>query len=143
MAADTGAAVWTGGCLCGHVRYRTTGTPLRPHYCHCRMCQQATGGPFAALVGFDRGSFEWTGAEPKRYRSSSLAQRGFCGECGTPLTYEREGAAHVSVTIPSLDRPDAIPPQAHWGVESRLSWPKIDDGLPGERTEDVAPSTPS
>lgn len=142
MVAESGVE-WTGGCLCGHVRYCATGAPLRPHYCHCRMCQQATGGPFAALVGFDRGTVEWTGAEPKRYRSSPIAQRGFCGECGTPLTYERDGAAHVSVTIASLDRPDLIRPNAHWGIESRLPWPPVDDGLPTERTADVAPSTPS
>jgi hypothetical protein len=40
----------TGGCQCGAVRYALTAMPEGAHFCHCRMCQKAVGGPFAALV---------------------------------------------------------------------------------------------
>ena len=41
----------SGGCQCGAVRFRVTSFG-RSSVCHCRMCQKATGGLFAALFGF-------------------------------------------------------------------------------------------
>ena len=40
----------TGGCLCGAVRYESTESPVNGGYCHCRMCQKASGGLFTAWV---------------------------------------------------------------------------------------------
>jgi len=31
-----------GGCLCGSVRYRTTGDPVAATVCHCKFCQRRT-----------------------------------------------------------------------------------------------------
>ena len=39
-----------GGCQCGAVRYRATSLRQDAHICHCRMCQKAVGGAFAALA---------------------------------------------------------------------------------------------
>ena len=44
--AQTGLA---GGCQCGAVRYRLEAKPKATSICHCRMCQKASGGPFAAF----------------------------------------------------------------------------------------------
>ena len=43
--------VATGGCQCGAVRYAFYAPLENAHVCHCRMCQRATGGVFAALAG--------------------------------------------------------------------------------------------
>ena len=43
---------YEGGCLCGRIRYRASGPPHRPHYCHCRMCQRGVGAPLTAWVNF-------------------------------------------------------------------------------------------
>jgi hypothetical protein len=40
--------ILTGGCQCGAIRYVLTAPPESVHLCHCRMCQKAVGGPFAA-----------------------------------------------------------------------------------------------
>jgi hypothetical protein len=37
-----------GGCLCGEVRFRITGKLGPLAYCHCKMCQRASGSAFAA-----------------------------------------------------------------------------------------------
>lgn len=74
-----------GGCLCGIVRYRLTNTP-RVHYCHCDMCRRATGSAFAVLAWTPVDALFWTSGRPKYRRSSPLAERGFCENCGTPLT---------------------------------------------------------
>jgi hypothetical protein len=41
-----------GGCLCGAVRYRTTGRPERTTACHCTFCQRLTGSAFGIWVTF-------------------------------------------------------------------------------------------
>ena len=46
---------WTGGCLCGAVRYEAAEAPRRIGYCHCRMCQKAGGAPFAVAGTLNNG----------------------------------------------------------------------------------------
>ncbi len=41
---------FTGGCSCGAIRYECTAEPIMMLKCHCRDCQQVTGGGFAAAV---------------------------------------------------------------------------------------------
>ncbi len=61
--------VMTGGCQCGAVRYALFETP-ESTICHCRMCQKAVGGPFAALSKVPLSRFAWTRGEPAAFRSS-------------------------------------------------------------------------
>lgn len=127
--------VAVGGCQCGAVRYALYVAPQRSHVCHCRMCQRATGGLFAALAGAPRADFEWTKGEPAMFASSNLATRGFCRDCGTPLSFSyNQPEAHLYVTIGSLDDPQAAPIERQFGVESRLSWVQFCDEVPSEKT---------
>jgi hypothetical protein len=131
--------VATGGCQCGAVRYAFYAPLENSHVCHCRMCQRATGGVFAALAGGSPENFEWTRGAPAFFASSNLAQRGFCEKCGTPLSflYEYAGARQY-VTIGSLDRPADAAIVKQFGVESRLPWVRFCDGVPAERTAEAA-----
>ena len=52
--------VKTGGCQCGAVRYALYAQPAALNLCHCRMCQKAVGGPFAAFVPNQAADFAWT-----------------------------------------------------------------------------------
>jgi hypothetical protein len=98
--------VATGGCQCGKVRYAMYVAPEGSHICHCRMCQRATGGLFAALVGAPKDQFEWTKGEPGVFASSDVAARAYCRDCGTPLSFAYNLAeARYYVTIGSLDDP--------------------------------------
>ncbi|MBH9811362.1 GFA family protein, partial [Clostridioides difficile] len=65
-------AAITGGCQCGRVRYTLARLPERSHICHCRMCQKAVGGPFAALASVPNADIAWTGVELSWYASSNL-----------------------------------------------------------------------
>jgi hypothetical protein len=125
----------TGGCQCGAVRYVVTGPFERTHLCHCRMCQKAVGGPFAALAPVQQADFAWTRGTPAAFASSSLSVREFCAACGTPLTFRYHDASHLAITIGSLDRPQDAPPVREYGVESRIAWLDHIDRLPGETTE--------
>jgi hypothetical protein len=131
----------TGGCQCGAVRYEWSQSPAFASVCHCRMCQKATGQPFMAATGGKRAHLRWTRGRPNVFKSSSVVERGFCSACGTPLTYSFEGKQHISVTIGSLDDPEAVRPDKQYGVESKLSWCDSVATLPAERTEDWLPAT--
>jgi hypothetical protein len=125
----------TGGCQCGAVRYALYVAPENAHVCHCRMCQKATGGVFAALAGAPKAEFAWTKGTPGLFESSNLAVRAFCAACGTPLgfTYNLPEARQY-VTIGSLDDPDAAPIGKQYGIESRIGWVKFCEGVSEEKT---------
>jgi len=129
----------TGGCLCGLVRYEASEPPFDAHYCHCRTCQKASGAPVVAAAFLSREAFRITQGEPKLYRSSPIVERGFCARCGTYLLYRPlipEWSDWIIITIASLDHPESLPPERHYGIESHIAWLDIQDGLPRERYED-------
>ena len=125
----------TGGCLCGAVQYEVEGTPNDVGYCHCRMCQRASGGLFGYFVMFSKRTFRLTQGEPKFYKSSAWAERGFCANCGTPL-FMRDTSEDIGIMGGSLDHLEEFPPIDHSGIESQVPWLKIDDDLPRWKTED-------
>jgi len=126
---------WTGRCLCGRRSYRAVGEPMAQGYCHCSMCRRATGGPFAVLVRFE--AVEWLGEEPAVYRSSPIAERGFCPDCGTPLFLRYDKDKRLRMTAGSLDNPELVEPDNHYGIESRLPWTsELGPHLPQERTRE-------
>ena len=127
---------WTGGCLCGAVRYEARDPPLKIGYCHCRMCQKASGAPCAVGVYFANRIFRFTRGQPKFYKSSQIADRSFCADCGSRLLYRPSGSESVAVEVGSLDRPEDAPPSYHTGVESKIYWFSVDDTLPRKRTDD-------
>lgn len=128
---------YTGGCQCGCVRYEMDVLEYA-HVCHCRMCQKATGGLFAALVGAPKDKFRWTATAPEDFWSSNLAKRAFCKECGTPLgfTYDLPDARQY-VTIGSLDHPELAPVTHQFGLESKIPFVEFCEAIPGERTGDT------
>ena len=126
----------TGGCQCGRVRYRVTVEDHDAYWCHCRMCQRAVGNVAAALKQVRRAAVTWTGAAPDRYRSSPIAQRGFCAACGTPLTWEGDGHENIDLTVGSFDDAHLLRPVMNAGVESwHTAW--LDSSaLPVMRTDE-------
>ncbi len=107
----------SGGCACGAVRYKLTDAPIFQLICHCTDCQKASGSAFAEvlLVAADRLSME--GREPKFYavkaESGRTMNRGFCGECGSPIMIRRPETPQVAfVQAGSLDDPTVFKPVA-------------------------------
>ncbi len=124
----------TGGCQCGAVRFRVERIG-RGGLCHCRMCQKQFGSFYAPLVaGF---GVEWTRGEPKRFRSSNKASRGFCADCGTPLTYEGDDEA-IGLAIGAFDDPTLAAPTIQVNPEDKLSFVDAIPTLPMRTPEEGA-----
>ena len=124
----------TGGCLCGRVRYEATPDHRDGYYCHCRMCQLAVGNTRAAFFNLRKAELRWL-TEPTYYASSKIARRGFCANCGTPLSCDYPDSERLDVTVGSLDDPSLLKPTTHFSVETRIAPWHAEDGLPGERLD--------
>ena len=133
-SSDTGLDV-TGGCLCGAVRYHAHTVNREGYYCHCRMCQLAFGNTRAAFFNLPKASVRWQG-EPRYFRSSKFARRAFCGNCGTPLSFEYLESKHMDLSGGSLDEPSLLTPTSHFAIEKRVPNWHADDGLPGTRLDE-------
>jgi hypothetical protein len=122
---------YEGGCFCGHIRYSIQGQPLEVTHCHCSICRRVSGAPFVTWITVATANFSFTAAKPSSFQSSSQAERTFCNQCGTALTFSEIGRPHqIDVTVGSLDRPNDISPDEHIWVSSRLQWLHLQDGLP-------------
>ncbi|MEY4728988.1 MAG: hypothetical protein RL020_146 [Pseudomonadota bacterium] len=122
----------TGGCHCGAVRYAATVKNNQAYYCHCRMCQCSFGNIFATFFNLPKVSVKWTTHAPKYFHSSKIAQRGFCGECGTPLSFEFHDSEYMDLSVGSLDHAEAMKPVSHFAVEYRVAPFHTPDGLAEE-----------
>ncbi len=130
MGKDSKTA--TGGCQCGAVRFEASRRLTGAFICHCRMCQRSTASAFYVGTLYPRDAFKLMG-EIHWYASSDIADRGFCPDCGTSLLvryHAPEWSGWFAVSVTAHDDPESIPAEAHLGVESKLSWLNIDDGLP-------------
>jgi hypothetical protein len=126
-----------GGCLCGAVRYLMQGPPESSNHCHCRSCQRAIGAGFATWCAAKTENFKVTKGKIKICETSQGVERGFCGNCGTSLTYVARGElsgqdweGKVWFLAPTLDEPSIALPTSHVYVSHQLPWVKLNDGLP-------------
>jgi hypothetical protein len=108
---------WTGGCQCGAVRF-SAGALGRASLCHCRMCQKASGSIGGLFVTAN--DLTWTRGVLKHFDSSNKVRRGFCADCGTPMTYEIGGITELSIA--AFDRAGEIAPVIQLDTDARLPW---------------------
>lgn len=142
MAGSKKAPV-TGGCLCGEIRYRITEPAIDTCFCHCRMCQKFTGAPVTAGSTYPVSGVQFTKGEPKYFRSSPFAERGFCPNCGSSLTYRpatptvsKAWADWILIYTGCLDNPAPNVPTWHLGVESQMPWMDIQHARKRVRCQD-------
>lgn len=126
-------ADWTGGCLCGKVRFQLDSAPFDAGWCHCRTCQLSSGSPAMVFASVQEGDFRFTEGEEevRRVQSSSFGHRAFCGQCGTPLYMKVDHQPEtVDFSVAALDEPGRVRPGFHIFWSSRVEWLRVDDDLP-------------
>jgi hypothetical protein len=124
---------YTGGCLCGALRYEAKGEPVFTGHCYCADCQKASGSGFIPFMGFAASAVRFTG-EARQFRSRAAngneAVRNFCPVC-SGLVFGGEIGKTASFTIyaGSLDDPSAFDPKVAIFARSRPPWAMIPPGL--------------
>jgi hypothetical protein len=105
---------FTGGCLCGKVRFVATGRPYRVGLCHCLDCRKHHGALFHASAIFPEAAVEISG-ETRDYQ-----ERHFCPHCGSSV-FGRSGD-EIEVNLGSLDETDQFHPTYELFTSRRESW---------------------
>jgi hypothetical protein len=105
---------FTGGCLCGKVRFVATGRPYRVGICHCMDCRKHHGALFHASAIFPEAAVRVEG-ETREY-----AGRHFCPHCGSPV-FSHSGD-EIEVNLGSLDAPDQLRPTYELWTIRREAW---------------------
>lgn len=125
------AMALSGRCLCGSVRFRTTGLVRSAGHCHCETCRRATSSPVTTFFTVSRDSTELAGEGLQYYASSPGVRRGFCRFCGTPMSFETERRPDdMDLYVASLDAGLFVEIREHWHWDERVDWLHIVDDLP-------------
>ena len=106
---------FTGGCLCGTVRFVASGRPDRVGLCHCLDCRKHHGALFYAAAVFPQDAVTIEG-ETREYKG-----RSFCPRCGSSV-FARSGD-ETEIHLGALDTPDQLgPPTYESWTTRRESW---------------------
>jgi hypothetical protein len=125
--------VYTGGCLCGALRYEAKGEPKFMGHCYCGDCRKASGSGFVPFMGFPASAVRFSG-QALRFTSKSArgtdSDRNFCPVCGG-LVFGGIIGKTESFTIyaGSLDDPSAFHPTVAVFTQGRPDWATIPSHL--------------
>jgi hypothetical protein len=131
---------YTGGCLCGAVRYEATGEPLNQGYCFCADCRKASGSGFIPFMNFPASTVRISGETKlnivKSIRGSD-AVRNHCASCGS-LVYGGIVGKDMQHTIyaGSLDDASLFRPVIAIFLRDKPDWVIAPEGL---KTFDTMP----
>jgi len=128
------AAMLSGRCLCGAVRYEIDGAAEFSVLCYCRDCQRASGTGHVPVMGAQRAQVRITGATAcygVRADSGHMAIRHFCRTCGSLLFGTSDDARDpvMSIYAGTLDELSAFRPTTAICTRSRASWDRAVAGL--------------
>jgi hypothetical protein len=124
---------YTGGCLCGALRYEAEGEPLYAGHCYCADCRKASGSGFIPFIGFASSAVRLRG-ETRQSTSKAAnggdAVRNFCARCSS-LVFGGEVGKSDAFTIyaGSLDDPSSFHPTIAIFTRNRPPWAVIPSGL--------------
>ncbi len=119
-----------GSCLCGAVQFEISG-PLRDViHCHCEMCQKLHGN-FGSHSKAKRINLQITKDEGLGwYKTSSVARRGFCRNCGSSLFWDPYEQDSVGILAGSLSQPTGLKTMGHIFVGEKPDFYEITDDNP-------------
>jgi len=127
-------AKFSGGCLCGAVRYVCTAAPAMAGHCHCEDCRRSSGSGHCSHMAVPEASVMVTGETTGYARpadSGHVITRHFCPSCGSPVFSRNSAmAGMIFLRASSLDDLEVFKPQMHVYAERAASWDRPTEGLP-------------
>jgi hypothetical protein len=119
--AMSGKKTYEGGCACGAVRFRATGSPLRVGMCHCMTCRRVHGSAFGSYAIFERDAVVVTGAT-REWRSSAEGQRHFCPVCGSVAFMMYAGGSEIDLPLGAFDETGLFEPAYELWCKRKEPW---------------------
>lgn len=125
---------FTGGCLCGAVRYSCSAEPAMAGHCHCEDCRRSSGSGHSSHLAVPDASVSLTGevaAYVRPANSGNIVTRHFCPTCGAALFSTNSAMPGMMfLRASSLDDLEVFKPQMHVFVSRAASWDHRHDELP-------------
>jgi hypothetical protein len=124
---------YTGGCLCGALRWEARGAPLFAGLCFCCDCRKASGAGFVPYMGFAAQSVTFSG--PTRTFACKSARggdavRNSCPVCASLMFGGVVGESeYFTIYAGGLDDPALFKPTAAIFTRGRPAWAVIPPGL--------------
>jgi len=119
-------SAYTGGCLCGALRYHAAGEPLYTGHCYCEDCRKASGSGFIPFMGFASSAVRFTGPTLQfvsKAANGNEAVRNFCPVCGSLVFGGTVGKdPRFTVYAGSLDDPSLFHPRMAIFTNNRPAW---------------------
>jgi len=126
-------ALYTGGCLCGALRYEATAAPIYAGLCYCADCRKASGSGFIPFMGFRAADLVITGEARQSHVpsvSGTTATRNHCAQCGGLVFGGIHGQTDEhTIYAGSLDDPALFEPKIALFVRDRPAWAEVKVGL--------------
>ena len=122
-----------GHCYCGAVRFEIEGESEWIGHCHCESCRRASGSVMTTFAGFRPEQVLFSGATPSRYTTADGVTRSFCGQCGSPVSFEvdsRPDEIHLHLGL--FDDLEQTVPTNHSFIEEKPNWLHADEHLPNQ-----------
>ncbi len=126
---------FSGGCLCGAIRYDCQAEPVMAGHCHCSVCRKLSGTGHCSMLAVPSDSVTFSGA-PRYHQytadSGNEVKRGFCCDCGSPIVAHNEKGmvGLTALCASSLDDPSVFQPSMVVYADRAVAWDAIDDKLP-------------
>ena len=116
-------------CLCGKIKIKIKGE-LRPVInCHCSQCLK-THGNFASYTSCDENNIVFIKKNTlKWFKSSKIAKRGFCWNCGASFFYKKLNSDKISIAAGMLKNPTKLKTKANIFTKGKIDYYKLDSKL--------------
>jgi hypothetical protein len=120
---------FTGGCLCGALRYEAKGEPKASGHCYCCDCRKASGSGFIPFMAFPASAVHLTGKTmvfESRAANGNTAARNSCPICHSLVLGGAIGKDDTyNIYAGSLDDPSLFHPTIAVFTRGRPDWAMI------------------
>jgi hypothetical protein len=126
-------ARYTGGCLCGALRWEATADPLYAGHCYCADCRKASGSGFIPFMAFSGAAMTISG-KTLTHRlplgGGRVATRNSCAACGGLVFGGEVGeSTDFNIYAGSLDDPTQFHPKIAIFTRNRPAWALVPQNL--------------
>lgn len=113
-------------CLCGGIKIKIKGKLRHVTNCHCSQCMKTHGNygsytscPQKNILFINKKTLKW-------FKSSRIAKRGFCNQCGASMFYKRNNSKNISIAAGMFSNPTNLKTYANIFTYGKLDYYKLD-----------------